>query len=185
MGCCTSSAGIDDDAPPAELSPQVEKLFHDLDSISSASGTTAGEPSRCAWSLRLHAIVLHAQVAHGITGTMDTSPDGKVYEAIEVPELRPKVRKRILDWMKHVKLPRRREGRPDAVTATSDASGASTWSCSVLSEDSEDYSSERVSHRHNNGLPSFPEVQSDAPGRPPRSGDLPTTSSERLAVGWE
>lgn len=173
MGCCTSAAGTIDDAPPASMSESMEKEYGQL-TTSSASGVSAREPSRCSTKLRYQVTALHARLSHGITDTLDITPDGRVYEAVEIPALKPKTRRRILEWLKRVRL-----ARPPVVV------GAYT-SCYATSDTSTDHDTTSTFDTPESaasptcggaGMPTFDRFEFDHDWRPPRSGDLASTTS--------
>ena len=115
MGCACSADVVPapEDRPPSELGEYDAGLWADLDLVERGSrksgGAETSEPLALASSLRVSCRVLRAEMKHGITGTMDTTPDGKVYEAVKVRELSARNRARITGWMQRVRAPKRRD----------------------------------------------------------------------------
>jgi hypothetical protein len=111
MGCCGSSAiPAEDDDPPGHMTPTVEAMWEDVEEKSfTSSARSATQPSMCYCKLYRRCLVIHAGITHGITGSMDTTPDDKIYEEVVIPALRPRQTRRIIEWMRRVKPPRRRK----------------------------------------------------------------------------
>ena len=180
-GCCAADAIAAEEDPPTELTSAEVRLWTELAEMSfSSSADSAEEPSNFVKGVKQSALVFHAKLSHGITGTMDTTPDGKIYEAVEFPPLAPRQTKRINDWMKHVKLPKSRSEEIDGRarrnerltqhvhTPASARSYKSGFDTASSASDSEQSGPSPYYAR-----PGFGQ-DSDESGMPPLEGDLPS-----------